>query len=342
MKRISLFFITALSTSLQLLGSPVFVQQTREVLRARAYGAKTKVIFKVIDDMGRPVKNAAVGAGFYMNKAPGKNPSCKGLTDIDGIFVAHEESAGEVNYSIRKDGYYTTRGRIWLAGTSTQKAEIKDGKWQPYGKMHTVIIKPIRKPIPMYIAPANNWIIFPATNIVFGFDFEKNDLVKPYGKGITTDFTMEFQTDGSKYAAYTGSRLTFKFIRPYDGCYVGKKDLYSEFYSTYHANTNVLFTNEIEFSDTKDAKGKLVESTISDDEYLVLRTRSVTDAKGQLISSHYSKIYGKILFLFAQNAPGKVQLFYYYNSNSNDTNIEASPRQNKLEGVTRSDCILLP
>lgn len=41
---------------------------------AAQYGAKTKIVFQVFDDQQRPIENAEVCAGFYLNKPVGKNP----------------------------------------------------------------------------------------------------------------------------------------------------------------------------------------------------------------------------------------------------------------------------
>ncbi len=82
---------------------------------------------------------------------------------------------------------------LYTVGDIYKCGEVKEGKWQPYGKTYETVLKPIKKPTPMYVAPTSNWISIPLTNTVFGFDFEKNDLVKPYGIGVTSDFTVEFE-----------------------------------------------------------------------------------------------------------------------------------------------------
>ncbi len=297
----------------------------KEVLEARSQGAETKVVFHVVDDEGRPVKDASVGAVFYMNGKKGYGR--KGLTDGDGWFTARQMSVGEVNYWINKDGYYETHGRIWFAGDIYKCGEVKEGKWQPYGKTYETVLKPIKKPTPMYVAPTSNWITIPMTNTVFGFDFEKNDLEKPYGIGLTSDFTVEFFHDGRKYKDYAGSRLVIRFIRPFDGVYRAKCDLFSEFKSTYHANTNMVFTQSLAMFDQRNTDGKWTKNEVDRNEYLVMRTRSKVDKDGKLISAHYSKIYGPVRFGPAHEKPGKMMLVYFHNPIPNDTNLESDVKK---------------
>ncbi len=304
-----------------------------EVRHALRHGAETKVVFHVVDDEGRPVKDASVGAAFYMRGKKGYGR--KGLTDVRGDFTAQQMSVGEVNYWINKDGYYETHGRIWFAGDIYKCGEVKDGKWQPYGKTYEVVLKRIRNPLPMVVAPMNNWVFIPMTNLVYGFDFEKNDFVKPYGRGRTTDFTIEFQTDGKKYADNKFNQIIFRFIRPFDGFYRADCDSYSDLRSTYEVNTNAVFSHELALYTRYDEKNGVVKNEIKRDDYLVMRTRSEVDKEGRLRSAHYAKIHGDIQFGPAREAMGGIRLLYYYNPNLNDVRIEADPKKNRVaEGVS--------
>ncbi len=51
----------------------------KEVLDASIHGAETKVVFHVVDDEGKPVKDASIGASFYMHGK--KRYGRKGLAD---------------------------------------------------------------------------------------------------------------------------------------------------------------------------------------------------------------------------------------------------------------------
>ena len=59
------------------------------------------------------------------------------------------------------------------------------------------------------------------------------------------------------------------------------------------------------------------------EDYLILRTRTKVDSDGNLISAHYSKVYGPIyvegIFYFRS---------YAFNPNENDTNLESDPERN--------------
>ena len=62
---------------------------------------------------------------------------------------------------------------------------------------------------------------------------------------------------------------------------------------------------------------------MSDDEYLVIRSRSVVSPRGELLSCNYSKIYGPI-------SCGGALCFeeMFFNPKVNDRNLEFDPQHN--------------
>ena len=61
----------------------------------------------------------------------------------------------------------------------------------------------------------------------------------------------------------------------------------------------------------------MVNSSLKENQYLVLRTRTQVDATGNLTTAHYTKIYGELGYF-----RGTLFMQYYFNPNPNDTNLE--------------------
>lgn len=88
------------------LGLPRSVEEKKALMS----GAETRIVFCVVDNEGFAVTNALVKVGFYLNEKKGNAVS--GLTDTNGLLFAEKRSVGEVNYWIRKSGYYETSGLL--------------------------------------------------------------------------------------------------------------------------------------------------------------------------------------------------------------------------------------
>ncbi len=289
---------------------------SKEYLEATKSGADIKCVFRVVDDNGNPVSNAYVGVSFYMHKR-WDNPSVKGFTDSNGYFTAKEKGVGEVTYTIRKEGFYETRSRILLYGSRFNRGEVKDGKWQPYGKIYEVILKPIKNPIPMIRRVVNK----PNTPLKqeIGFDLEIGDYVTPYGKGTVADFFFVINEEERIDMFRAKMSLLLWFPNALDGAYRKVKDENSDYKSIYHANTNAVFQKEFVFDVNTLAKRARnhTRTTLQESEYLVLRTRTKVNEKGELVEARYSKIYGRLSF-----GGQHFHISYFMNPNINDTNLE--------------------
>ncbi len=292
---------------------------------ASAFGAKTKIVFKVVDDKNQSIDNANVEMGFYLNKRPGKNPNYYGTTDANGICEITGRSVGYGTYTVTKEGYYETIYGLSFISRYNKKSHFKNGRWQPYGVTNKVILKPIKNPIQMSIRKFEKSEI--PTNTVVGIDLEVGDLVKPYGKGQIADFTIcqTVQTVKSKVKlaldtyAPPGKRTKMEifFTNRCDGVYLKKSDRYSEFMTDYYAATSDVYTNKIEFvSDTTDPY-EYTCRTLQYNEYLVLRTRTKLGRDNKIEEARYSKIYGRLEF-----SPHRFSFTSFMNPTTNDANLE--------------------
>ncbi len=152
-----------------------------------------------------------------------------------------------------------------------------------------------------------------------GFDLKAGDFVVPYGAGITTDFVLDFHEETTSFWRYRAV-LRMSLTNSLDGAYILTKDSYSAFPSVYAADTNAIYKKEFVFEyDHLDSKKQgWKESCLTEDQYLVLRTRTKTDENGRLKEAYYSKIYGPLSFICKG-----IGIFSYLNPEVNNPNLES-------------------
>jgi hypothetical protein len=172
------------------------------------------------------------------------------------------------------------------------------------------MLKKIGKPIPMYAKQIDS-IIFPAYNKAVGYDLMAGDWVAPYGKGVTADFLFtENHTN-----AQSGYTFTISFPHQGDGIQGYTRDW----------NLGVSFllsSNEA----PADGYQSQYEQTQMPNPYRIyyFHVRTVLDSQGNILSTHYGKIYGDFM-----------QFSYYLNPTPNDRNVEFDPKHNLLGGLVR-------
>ena len=140
-------------------------------LEARRTGAETKIVLKVVDDMGTVVSNATINIFFGMNFRP-KGHMATGETDETGIFTAVEKTCGdEIEISVAKSGYYPSKRKLCYA-TMGKEPLVKGGRWMPYCDVQQMVLRKRRNPVEAvrfwafrYTKEVNSWI---------GFDIEEN------------------------------------------------------------------------------------------------------------------------------------------------------------------------
>ena len=210
---------------------------------------------------------------------------------------------------------------------------VSDGRWQPYGATNTVVLKRKVSPVAMCVRRGTlDRLTLPKLDDWTGFDLEYADWVSPQGKGTHEDFRVLFRrgpTDSR--GAFFQFALTFRFPNPLDGVYVAKKDnLGSALKTVYQADTNNVYAPEISFSyarieDPASNSTRVEDKLLAEDDYLVLRIRSVTDRDGRLIKANYAKIYAPVFAAWYG-----LQMTTYFNPNENDPNLEADTTKNLL------------
>lgn len=282
-------------------------------------GADVFIRLTVVDDNGEPVPDSNVVVCFYSGSKD-KVPLVKGVTSADGKFEITGRCRYWVEFCVFKKGYYAHEEKLKISWTDSIPAVI-DGKWQPWGEERRIVLKRKLNPIAMgdhrfgrYKPPAfDEWL---------GFDLCKCLWCSPYGEGEHADVLMRFTKD---YRSPFDCASTFEVSftnNPYAGFVRLAKDVNSEMKSIRVASTNDSTYFEAYFKQVKksDEKNRVRrEDCLSEDEYLVFRTRSKVDDQGRLLSAHYGKIYGpfEYNFNFMMEARG-----FYFNPTANDPNLE--------------------
>ena len=305
---------------------------------AHNYIPEAKVTFKVVDMHGNPISNEDAALGF--------SPTIgfHGKTDENGYFTGRGRTESDYVFSVAHESnkYYRT---YFSKDVAHWKDYPKDGKWKPWNETIEVVVKEKINPIPMYASSSEFNKPIPKINAWLGYDFEKNDWLIPYGNGIVADIEIKleavFYDDGWQQVF-----AKIRFPYPLSGAYIMKKDQNSGLKSVYCADfkhiyeQNLLFYTVIERPVGVSAREIKQDSPkpkiLSNNEYIIFRTRTEIDCTGKLISARYGKIYGPIKFYLSQDSKkGYVEIKrYYLNPNINDTNLECNGTS-LIKGVRR-------
>lgn len=287
-------------------------------LDARRNGAETKIVLKVVDDMGAVVSNATVNIFFGMNFRP-KGHAISGETDETGIFTAVGKTCGdEIEICIDKSGYYPSRRRLCYAAMGKERL-AEGGRWLPYGDMQQIVLRKRRNPTTAkrfwefrYTKEVNSWI---------GFDLEKNDFVRPYGTGAIQDFEVFIDWDGEWLPKYKGMAVAIRFVEPFSGYCEIPANVESSFIGPYKAGPTANYAQNARFSEQVRSDGEISESHFNKANCWVVRSRCKVDEKGELISANYTVIHD-ITFACKKGGIAGFSITGFFNPTPNDTNLE--------------------
>jgi len=311
-------------------------EELRQSYYAQRDGADAKMTFHVTNSKGQNVSNASIRVSFIVTDE--KHTTREGTTDENGVFIAEGKTAYRVVLMMEKDGYYATLVRHTFG--KSRGDYLKDGKWLPWNQTFEVTLKEKHNPIPMYVK--NMEIILPKTDGSFGFDFQVGDLVAPHGKGEFADmlFTYIFNKPPAGEQEYY-AHMTFEGVSEKDGMILMQFDIPlpnkypspNEYPSVYEAPTEG-YENQFEMFKRFTMQAELEKSELTEKDYLVFRSRVVTDDNGGIVSANYGKIY----FISYGGTPkspdgGFVKMQYYFNPTPNDRNIEYDPAENLFDKV---------
>ena len=292
---------------------------------------------EVKDECGVPVTNAhllvstqkRLGLGLGSRKSDYQ--VSEGYVDRMGI-VKHSFHcpSGDCVFWIEAEGFYPTIRMPVHYKIIESKLNLQVSLAENH-KHINVKLRKIIDPQPMFAIGSGQF--FSVEDDVFsrGFDLKVGDWVRPFGKGEVSDFTID------KNSSMSNGILRIHSVLRIDGngngAYVENIDKSSEFKSCYKADDSRLMKKEFVFEAVKfpNYTYKATPPIVSSDEYMVLRTRSIYDGKGNLISCNFSKIFGEVKIHCGFSC-----LSSAFNPNSQDRNIEFDTSRNlntKTQGV---------
>lgn len=156
----------------------------------------------------------------------------------------------------------------------------------------------------------------------------------PYGKGIVTDFLVSgfIRTEGLPKDIEQRHEVTLHFPKAADGAYRAPISTQSYLQTPHKADLNATYEKNLHFwRDVGATREANVSINALEIECLILRTRTVCDVSGNIISAHYSVIDAPVLEWGRPD--NEIFLFYFYNSTPNDPWLESKRRAN-YRGLT--------
>ena len=273
----------------------------------------------VADEYGKPVANADIqvlfrGYQIEQNTQALVKTNAAGALEARGWpkseFMAYVKVFSEAPY------YYQSQLQ---AGSGTEhEFDLK------------LIVRKKEKPIAMYAKELK--LELPEQRKEIGFDMEKGDWVKPYGKGEVADFTLmgtKVYEDREHYEASVvmgfPSDQAGMQLDPFRNHEAVKM---SEFKTSrtapldgYRHTMNFISRWHGEHRD----KGSTTDAT-----YL-FRSRVQLDEEGKIVSCHYGKMIDAVNVSAKSNQPEGnpiVRFTYYFNPTPMDRNLEFDPKQN--------------
>jgi hypothetical protein len=290
------------------------------IISTNAFSSPTaKFTAKVLDENALPIKGAQVTLSFSgAKRGDGGGLTSfgkKGLSDNDGLFTDSAETLPLVGVVIDKSGYYR----------SIEKYEFKSrslllNRWEPWNPTIEVVLKKKRNPVGMYVG--GGIIQVPKFDEPIGYDLEKGDWVAPYGKGMTSDFVFTYKAEMRAYRDYECS-FVLSFSNMEDGIqeYRFNPEDQSYYKWPFEAPTSgydkTLSRHEVK------APEKNLQTDAKKEINYIIRVRTRTDDKGNIIEAKYGKLSGE----FGFDPKGNIQFYYYFNPDGTQ-NLEEDPEKN--------------
>ncbi len=300
--------------------------------------AKANLILTVVDDEGLSVGNALVrGSGWI----PGdKSDVFKVTTDEKGQVEIKFKAAVDYGFDIVKEGYYRSFMHYYLSDGTGPK--IEDGYWQPNPIKLTVVLKPVKNPVPMYVKSVEEKA--PVYGEPVGYDLVAGDWVAPYGKGSVQDFIFNVTGEKNENGFNGNTRMIISFSNGKDGIQSFKspplrngEPLGSKFWSAYEAPLDgyesVYEYKKIYSKDVKERKNTLPRDELN----FYYRVRTQVDENGQVQKALYGKIY-RDFYCYYDHFDNAIKVCFWYYLNPDWTrNMEFSSSQNIFhKGIKKS------
>ena len=295
--------------------------------------------FKVIDEKGAPVADALMHGGAWWPPKALETDTSKKLktfrvtTDTNGCATARLAVYSDLNFVVKKEGFYETRETYDLGLSDLHKMTLDRQleRWKPWPAKKIVVLKHIRNPVPMY--SKNVLTILPEQGKPIGYYLMKGDWVAPYGLGIISDLVINVtgvvSNIQTRFGPYRECDLQMRvtFSNKGDGIVTNSVPVHNEGYQgslfvTDHETPADGYKNEYSFVKRKRFKREEninVEPRRSQIAYF--RVRSERDGTGRLKRAYYGSMLGDLRADLESD--GRVSVSFSYAINPDGTrNVE--------------------
>lgn len=299
--------------------SVVYGMENEELRGALNSGADAKLFLCIMDQDGKPVQDAHVVGVFLCGYSHGGYQEVNEKTNIDGVCIVQGKCTGILKWTVSKDGYYVSSGK-WNLLATLVKDKVRNGKWQPYGEKRTIVINKMKKTNCLVVPNLyRGCVAIPEFNRWLAIDFSAMDWLPPFGQGRFSDAMVFCRKEIKKRRSDFKFEMIVSFTNnPCAGYYRGVKNKFSDFPWKHEVNTNEIFSSIFDYQMVRENDKGTFCSEITDNEYLVFRTRTITNETGCLKSAHYGVISGPFRM-------GSENIYIgdaCFNPIPNDTNLE--------------------
>jgi hypothetical protein len=278
------------------------------------YGAEGAIAIHAKDEKGNPIGRASVRLDFTQPDQDWRAGIVEGETDEIGFFGAKRTSNWACIWSVSKDGYHSSRGKVLFTHKGSQRAFLK-GQWTDEPIDVEVVLKKVSGAKFVHGRRYND-IVFLPTNSWVGFDFTMCDLVEPHGSGKNPHILLRSESDGvSPFCkGATPGYTNVLHIKVADGGLSVETEAgesQSPFISLVPSS---LRTNLLTFVYARTKDAILIDNRPSEKDYIVFKTNLSTSDGTEL----FCGIIKNIEFF-----PGQLRLEYFFNRNSGDMRLDA-------------------
>ena len=281
---------------------------------AHSHGILAREIIKVVNQDGMPVANARIFGASQTGDTYHDYIAFSGITDTNGVYAIEVKCTYGIRCQIVKEGFYDSE---FLLQDYAYTHTVDAGKWMPFGSETTIVLKKVNNPVAtgtLYVTQD-----IPTYGEWLGYDLEVADWLPPWGKGKVSDAMIRFSAREVGMFDF-GYKMELSFENsPFAGAIRQQKDLFSVYSCAYAATTNDVYESTMSFEVDRTGAKRRIWNKLENNEYLVFRTRTTVDKRGQLVSAHYGRIDGEWKF---HELHGMWIKGVFFNKEANDLNLE--------------------